>query len=94
MSAQGFYDKHGRKAIVLARFLSIAAGIAGMNYRTFFSFNVVGGLIQMFGLTILGFSLGALILDIDKYLLSIVIIVVSLSPSVVHIYQEHKFNRP
>ncbi|GAP95943.1 hypothetical protein [Leptolyngbya sp. NIES-2104] len=48
MSAQRFYDKHGRNAIVLA-------GIGAMNYRAFFSFNVVGGLMWTFGLTILGY---------------------------------------
>ncbi|BAU13834.1 hypothetical protein LEP3755_43770 [Leptolyngbya sp. NIES-3755] len=103
VSAQGFYDKHGRKAIVLARFVPIVrtfapivAGIAAMNYRTFFSFNVVGGLMWTFGLTTLGYSLGALIPDVDRYLLPIVlvIIVVSLLPSIFHIYQEHKSNRP
>ena len=103
VSAQGFYDKHGRKAIVLARFVPIVrtfapivAGIGAMNYRTFISFNVLGGLIWTFGLTLLGYSLGTLIPDVDKYLLPIIliIIVVSLLPSLLHIYQEHKSNRP
>lgn len=103
VSAQRFYDKHGRKAIVLARFVPIVrtfapivAGIGAMNYRFFLSFNVIGGLIWTFGLTLLGYSLGALIPDVDKYLLPIilVIIVVSLVPSLFHIYQEQKSNRP
>ncbi|MGG6266168.1 DedA family protein [Leptolyngbya sp. AN03gr2] len=72
------------------------AGIAAINYWTFFSFNVVGRLMWTFGFTIMGYSLGALIPDVDRSLLPIVlvIIVVSLLPFVFHIYQEHKSNRP
>ncbi len=103
VTAQRFYEKHGGKAIVLARFVPIVrtfapivAGIGAMRYRTFLSFNVIGGLIWTFGVTLLGYSLGALIPDVDKYLLPIilVIIVVSLLPSIFHLYQEHKANRP
>lgn len=103
VTAQSFYEKHGGKAIVLARFVPIVrtfapivAGIGSMQYRTFLSFNVIGGLIWTFGVTLLGYSLGALIPDVDKYLLPIilVIIVVSLLPSILHLYQEHKSNRP
>ncbi len=97
VSAQGFYKKYGKKAIVLARFVPIVrtfapivAGIGAMHYRTFLSYNVIGGFIWTFGVTLLGYSLGAVIPDVDKYLLPIIliIIVVSLLPSVFHIYQE------
>ena len=102
VSAQEFYEKYGKKAIVLARFVPlvrtfapIVAGIGAMNYRTFLSYNVIGGLIWTFGVTLLGYSLGAVIPDVDKYLLPIIliIIVVSLLPSVFHIYQERKSSR-
>ncbi|MGV0025703.1 DedA family protein [Phormidesmis priestleyi] len=102
VSAQGFYEKYGKKAIVLARFVPvvrtfapIVAGIGAMNYRTFLSYNVIGGLLWTFGVTLLGYSLGAMIPDVDKYLLPIIliIIVVSLLPSVFHIYQERKSSR-
>ena len=97
VSAQGFYEKYGKKAIVLARFVPlvrtfapIVAGIAAMHYGTFLAYNVVGGLIWTFGVTLLGYYLGAMIPEVDKYLLPIVliVIVVSLLPSVFHIYQE------
>ena len=109
VSAQRFYEKHGKKAIVLARFVPlmrtfapIVAGIAAMHYRTFLAYNVVGGFIWTFGVTLLGYSLGAvipeaLIPEVDKYLLPIilVVIVVSLLPSVFHLYQErNKSGRP
>jgi membrane-associated protein len=99
--AQKFYEKHGKKTIILARFLPIVrtfapivAGIGSMNYRVFFVYNLLGGALWTIGLTVLGYYLGkAIPPDImEKYLIFIVImiIVVSLSPSVLHIYQERK----
>jgi membrane-associated protein len=99
--AQKFYEKHGKKTIILARFLPIVrtfapivAGIGSMNYRVFFVYNLVGGALWTIGLTILGYFLGrAIPPDImEKYLILIVImiIVVSLLPSVFHVYQERK----
>ncbi len=102
VSAQSFYEKHGKMAIVLARFTPIVrtfapivAGIGAMHYRTFLFFNVIGGFFWTFGLLIGGHYLGKLIPDVDKYLLPITlgVIVLSFLPSVVHIYQERKANR-
>jgi membrane-associated protein len=98
-AAQKFYDKNGKKTIVLARFIPIVrtfapivAGMAAMNYRYFLSYNVIGGFVWSVGLTFLGYFLGSIIPDVDKYLLPIVlaIIVISLLPSIWHIYQEGK----
>ena len=100
--AQSFYEKHGKMAIVLARFTPIVrtfapivAGIGAMNYRTFLFFNIIGGFVWTFGLLIGGHYLGKLIPDVDKYLLPITVGVILLSflPSVIHIYQERKANR-
>lgn len=83
--AQGFYDKHGSKTILLARFMPIVrtfapivAGVANMRYRTFFVYNLVGALLWTIGLTLLGYSLGSVI-DIDKYLLPIILLIIFLS---------------
>lgn len=63
--AQAFFDKHGAKTIVLARFVPIVrtfapivAGVGTMKYRTFVTFNIVGGLLWGVGVTTLGYFLG------------------------------------
>jgi membrane-associated protein len=97
VKAQNFYEKHGTKTIVLARFLPvvrtfapIVAGIGKMDYPTFFKFNLLGGLVWTSGLSMLGFVLGNVIPDVDKYLLpiTIVIVVISIIPSLLHLLPE------
>lgn len=60
-----FFDKHGGKAIIIARFLPIfrafvpvAAGVGRMPYRTFMTFNLIGAFLWGVGLTLLGYFLG------------------------------------
>ncbi len=81
--AQNFFDRHGSKTIVLARFVPVArtfvpivAGVGSMTYRTFVTFNVVGGLLWAVGVTLLGYILGEAIPDIDKYLLPVIAAIV------------------
>ena len=63
--AQAFFDRYGAKTIVLARFVPIVrtfapivAGVSRMNYRTFVTFNLVGGALWAVGVTLLGYFLG------------------------------------
>jgi membrane-associated protein len=63
--AQEFFDEHGSKTIVLARFVPIVrtfapivAGVSRMHYRTFVIYNLIGGLAWAFGITLLGYFLG------------------------------------
>ena len=60
-----FYEKHGTKAIIMARFVPLvrtfapfAAGIAEMNYKKFFSFDILGGALWVGSLTFAGYLLG------------------------------------
>lgn len=88
--AENFYQKHGRKAIVLARFLPvirtfipILAGVGKMHYSTFITYNIIGGLCWATGMTLLGYFLGTQIPDVDVYLLPIIlgIILISILPT-------------
>lgn len=96
---QSFYKRHGKKTIVLARFVPIVrtfapiiAGVGAMNYRTFMFYNLIGGFVWTFGVTLLGYFLGKSLPaeQVDKYLLPIIllIIVVSLVPSIIHVLQD------
>ncbi len=60
-----FYETHGPKTIIMARFIPIVrtfapfvAGIAEMNYRKFLSFDILGGIIWIGSLTLAGYFLG------------------------------------
>jgi membrane-associated protein len=97
--AHAFYDKHGGKAIILARFVPvirtfapIAAGMAHMDYKKFLSFNIVGGLLWAWGMLLLGYFLGNTIPDVDHYLLPIigVIVFLSLVPPMYEVYKHHQ----
>lgn len=90
--ARSFFEKYGPKTIVLARFVPIVrtfapilAGVGRMRYRTFVTYNVIGGLLWAEGVTLLGYFLGELIPDIDRYLLPIigVILLLSVAPIVI-----------
>ena len=60
-----FFDKNGTKAIIMARFVPLvrtftpfAAGVGKMNYKRFLAFDVVGGFLWIFSLTLAGYFLG------------------------------------
>ena len=84
--ARAYFERHGSKTIVLARFVPIVrtfapilAGVGDMQYRTFVTFNVIGGLLWAVGVTSLGYVLGESVPEIDKYLLPIIALIVLLS---------------
>jgi membrane-associated protein len=102
--AEEFYEKYGKKTIILARFVPIVrtfapivAGIGKMDYKTFVTYNIIGGVVWGIGMTIAGYFLGSLIPadDIDKYLLPVIllIVVISVLPAVIHILQEKRKNK-
>lgn len=99
VSASEFYQKHGKKAIVLARFVPIIrtfapiiAGVAEMNYKIFFAFNVIGAFIWATLLLFAGYSVGRYIPGADKYLEWIImgIIVLSVAPLIIEYFRGRK----
>ena len=101
--AQAFYEKHGGKTIIIARFIPIVrtfapivAGASQMDYRRFLSFNIIGALLWAAGVTYAGYLLGGVFeragIEIDTVLLPIIalIILVSVLPPAIHILKEKK----
>ena len=98
-----FFDKHGPKTILLARFVPVVrtfapvlAGVGEMNRRTFTTYNIVGGFVWAVGVTVAGYILGSAIgSDIDKYLLPIiaVIVVLSILPPLIEMRRERRRTR-
>ena len=101
--AKTFYEKHGGKTIIIARFIPvvrtfapIVAGASHMEYRRFLMFNVIGAFLWAAGVTYAGYILGNLFeqagVDIDSVLLPIIagIIVISIAPPAIHILKEKK----
>jgi membrane-associated protein len=95
--AHAFYERHGGKALLLARFMPVVrtfapvvAGMAAMDYRRFVVYTVVGAVLWAVGVTWLGYFLGSLIPDASKYLEYIValIVAVSIAPPIIHLLRE------
>lgn len=96
-----FYEKHGVLAIVLARFVPIIrtfapilAGIAGMRYRTFLTYNISGGILWGAGVTFAGYFLGETFPQIDRFVTPIIaaIIITSFIPLLKEWYKSRKKN--
>ncbi|MFZ6015421.1 MAG: DedA family protein [Patescibacteria group bacterium] len=86
LKAQAFYDKHGGKTIIIARFMPIirtfapiVAGVGKMKYTKFLSFNVFGGLFWVTSMLGIGFFLGKVIPNVDKYIHIVIAVVIFLS---------------
>jgi len=84
--AHAYFEKNGPKTIVLARFLPVirtftpvVAGVGRMEYRRFVTFNVIGGVLWGAGVTMLGYTLGRTIPDVDRWLLPIILVIGAVS---------------
>jgi membrane-associated protein len=97
--AQHFFDNHGKKTIFLSRYVPIVrtfapvvAGVGGMQYKTFFLWNVLGGITWCLSIGLAGYFLGTKITNIDAYILPIVIgiFVVSFLPVVYQVLSGKK----
>jgi membrane-associated protein len=81
-----FYEKHGGKTIIIARFMPIVrtfapvvAGAAEMTYRNFAIYNIIGAFLWVLSMTLTGYFLAAAVPDIDKQIHKIVAVVIFLS---------------
>jgi membrane-associated protein len=110
LAAKAFFEKHGGKAIIIARFMPFArtfvpvvAGAAHMNYRWFFAYNVIGGVLWIASMLLFGyFAVPLLEKPLQKVfgddfelrkkidVLALIIIALSLSPMVVHYLIERR----
>ncbi len=96
----GFFEKHGPKTIIMARFVPIVrtfapfvAGVAEMDYKKFFSFDVLGGAIWIGSLTFAGYFLGEIPwirANIEKVALGIIFI--SILPIIIE-FLKAKFSK-
>jgi membrane-associated protein len=104
LSAKAFYEKHGGKTIVIARFMPfirtfapIVAGAGEMRYRRFVFFNFFGGLLWVLSMLLIGFGLGKAAANVapetvDKYFLILIVVVVFFSalPTLIHLWKENR----
>lgn len=99
--ARLFYERHGGKTIILARFMPVVrtfapilAGVGKMHYSAFIFFNLIGGFLWAVGITLLGYFLGSVIPGADRYLLPIILLIIFLSilPGIIHVIKnkEHR----
>jgi membrane-associated protein len=97
--AHAFFEKYGGQSVVLARFVPVVrtfapviAGTSKMSYQKFFIYNVLGGLLWGVVVTMLGYTLGRIVPNIDNYILPVVIAVSVLSfiPAILHLRKRTK----
>jgi membrane-associated protein len=103
LRTKDFYERHGGKTIIIARFMPfvrtfapVVAGVGQMSYRRFLSFNVIGGIGWVASMSLLGFTLGKIHPQITKEIdkLVIVIIFVSLIPGAIGYLKNRKKTPP
>jgi membrane-associated protein len=101
LRTKAFYERHGGKTIIMARFMPfvrtfapVVAGVGKMSYRRFVSFNVFGGIGWVLSMTLLGFTLGTHFPGITKQLDKVIILIIfiSLLPGIISYLTNRKKN--
>jgi membrane-associated protein len=97
-----FYERHGGKTIIIARFVPIVrtfapvvAGMANMSYKRFAAFNIIGGIGWVFSMTMIGYSLIKIFPNAEKHIHIIIVVVIALSllPGVIEVLRA-KMRKP
>ncbi len=100
--AEAFYEAHGGKTIILARFIPIVrtfaplvAGVGKMSRRRFMVFNIVGAFFWGAGITLIGYWFGSKIPHLEEYVHYVIltVIVISIGSSIIHIMREPKVRK-
>lgn len=95
--AEKFYNQHGGKTIILARFIPVVrtfapvvAGVAKMPRSRFMFFNVFGGVLWGAGVTLLGFAFGSRIPDLDHYMkyVFVAVTILTFGPALYHLFKD------
>jgi membrane-associated protein len=100
LATEAFYERHGGKTIVLARFLPfvrtfapIVAGVGNMPYRRFVTYTVLGGVLWGVALPVAGYLFGRALGDnIDRFLLPVILVIIGLSllPAVLQLVRRNR----
>ncbi|MDR3184350.1 MAG: DedA family protein [Prevotellaceae bacterium] len=93
-----FYEKHGGKTIIIARFVPIVrtfapfvAGVGEMSYRRFASFNVIGGVLWVLSFLLAGYFFGNIPIVRQNFgIVIIAIIIISVLPAIIAWFGAHK----
>jgi len=102
LRTQRFYERHGGKTIILARFLPIVrtfapfvAGIGHMHYGRFWAYNAVGAVLWVWGFGLLGYLFGNLPMVKKNFSLVILaIIIISVLPILYELWNSRHGTRP
>jgi membrane-associated protein len=97
-----FFQKHGPKSVILARFIPIVrtfipifAGVGSMKYRTFLTYNIIGGFLWSTSLVFAGYYITSFIPNADKHIHEIVVLILFISflPGVIEYITTRKKNK-
>jgi membrane-associated protein len=102
IATHDFYERHGGKTIIIARFVPIVrtfapvvAGMGEMSYRRFAAYNIIGGVSWVFSMTMIGYSLIKIFPNAEKHIHVIILVVIFLSilPGVIEVLRA-KLRKP
>jgi membrane-associated protein len=100
--AHTFYERYGVKTIIIARFVPIVrtfcpavAGAAAMNYRTYLTFDIVGGVLWVFSMVLGGFFLGRSVPNVNQnlHLVIAAVVLLSLVPAFLEVLRQRRAER-
>lgn len=97
--AEKFYEKHGGKTIIMARFVPIVrtfapmvAGMGKMPRKRFMFFNIIGGILWGGGVIMLGYWIGSKVPWVEHFITPIIlgVVVLSIAGSMIHVFKERE----